>query len=70
MTNMNFNMRRKTRRTTLEFFNPSDKLKAEQSAARFRKRGINVVVERNKRFGTIDVLKINKPKPKKRGLLF
>lgn len=55
----------KTRRTILGYYNPSERNKALKSAKSYRKMGYKVVVERNKRWGTIDVLKINKPKRKK-----
>jgi hypothetical protein len=55
----------KTRRTTLGFFNPSQVGKAHALAKKYKKQGLKVVVEKNRRWGTIDVLKINKPTKKR-----
>ena len=49
-----------SRRTTLAFFNPSDRKKAERLAEKYRKEGYEIEVEKSKRYGTIDVMKVNK----------
>ena len=56
------------RRTTLGYFNPSNEgyKKAEKLANKYKKKGYKVVVEKNKRWGTLDVMKINKPKIKRK----